>query len=301
MNAPAGLVWREFDQAGLDRQYNSRGTVPDFTVYTRRYTELTRAAKARLACIENLHYGPGADATLDLYPAAPAAGGPGTPVMVFFHGGDWRALSKDDSGFAAPAFVAAGVMFIAVNFSLVPALSIPQMGAQVRHALAWIARNVAAHGGDAARLHVAGHSSGANLVGQLLATDWVRDFDLPADLVKGATFMSGLGDLEPVRRSFRNAHLKLDDAMVAAASLLQAAPGAACPLIVAFGEHEMPEYRRQGREVAAFWRTRGRRADVFELAGRNHFDAVLEWADPASALLHANLAAIGLAAPAPGL
>ena len=169
MNAPAGLVWRAFDQAGLDRQYNSRGTVPDFTVYTRRYTELTRAAKARLACIENLHYGPGADQTLDLYPAAPAAGGPGTPVMVFFHGGDWRALSKDDSGFAAPAFVAAGVMFIAVNFSLVPALSIPRIGAQVRHALAWIARNVAAHGGDAARLHVAGHSSGANLVGQLLA------------------------------------------------------------------------------------------------------------------------------------
>ena len=141
---------------------------------------------------------------------------------------------------------------------------------------------------------------GALLTAAKHDTSWIER-KLPADLVKGATFMSGLGDLEPVRRSFRNAHLKLDDAMVATASLLQAAPGAACPLIVAFGEHEMPEYRRQGREVAAFWRARGRHADVFELAGRNHFDAVLEWADPASALLHANLAAIGLAAPAPGL
>ena len=297
MSAPAGLVWREFDQAGLDRQYNSRGTVPDFTVYTRRYAELTQAAKARLACIENLHYGPGADETLDLYPAARTAGGPGTPVLVFLHGGDWRALSKDDSGFAAPAFVAAGVMFIAVNFSPTPVLTIPQMGAQVRRALAWIARHVAAHGGDAARLFIAGHSSGANLVGQLLATDWVRDFDLPADLLKGATFISGLGDLAPVRRSFRNANLKLDDAMVAAASLLHSAPGAACPLLVAFGEHEMPEYHRQGREVAAFWAARGNRADVFTLAGRNHFDAVLEWADPASPLLRANLAMLLPASP----
>ena len=301
MSAPAGLIWREFDQAGLDRQYHSRGTVSDFTVYTRRYTELTRAAKARLACIENLHYGPGADETLDLYPAARAAGGPGTPVLVFLHGGDWRALSKDDSGFAAPAFVEAGAMFIAVNFSLAPVLTIAQMGAQVRRALAWIARHVGAHGGDAARLFIAGHSSGANLVGQLLATDWVRDFGLPADLIKGATFISGLGDLEPVRRSFRNANLGLDDAMVAEASLLHSASCAACPLLVAFGEHEMPEYHRQGREVAAFWAARGNRADVFTLAGRNHFDAVLEWADPASPLLRANLAMMLPANPGPGL
>ena len=286
----AGALWRDYDQAELNRQYNSRGTVPDFTVYVREYAERTRAAKASLAWTE-LSYGDGPTDKLDLY--APRS--PGAPVLVFLHGGDWRGLSKEESGFAAPAYVAAGALFVAPDFSLVPEATIPGMGAQVRRALAWLWRNVAAHGGDAARIFIAGHSSGSNLVSQLLVTDWARDFRAPADLVKGAVFMSGLGDLEPVRLSFRNQWHKLDPAMVAEASLLRRKPGCACPMLVAAGEHETDDYKRQGREVEAYWAAQGNRTRFFELAGRNHFDAVLEWADPRSALFRATLATMGLA------
>ena len=80
--------------------------------------------------------------------------------------------------------------------------------------------------------------------------------------------------------------------MVEAASLLRHAPRATCPLLVAFGANEMPEYQRQGQAVAAHWRRHGLPADVFKLAKRNHFDAVLEWAEPAGALFRANLAMI---------
>ena len=305
--APSGFVWGRFTQAELDRQYNSRETVPDFTVYTKRYAELTQVAKAQGGCVENLRYGDGADETFDFYPAQSAnradtnAQQSAVPVLIFLHGGDWRALSKDDSGFAAPAFNAAGVAFIALNFGLVPTLTIPQMGAQVRRALVWIAHHIGAHGGDPARIHIAGHSSGANLVAQLLITDWSEEFDAAPDLIKGATFMSGLGDLEPVRRSFRNAHLKLNDAMVQAVSLLQHAPRTRCPLLVAFGASEMSEYHRQSQAVAAHWRRHGLPVQVFKLAERNHFDAVLEWADASSALFRANLAMIKIALRAPEL
>ena len=300
-----GPVWGNFDQSELDRQYNSRATVPDFTVFTRQYAALTTAAKvaskatadSNRACVENLRYGPGDDETFDFYPAAIGDNAQGAaqraaPIMVFLHGGDWRTLSKDDSGFAAPAFNAAGVHFIALNFSLVPTLTVPQMGAQVRDALAWIAKNISAHGGDPKRIFIAGHSSGANLVAQLLITDWEGEFNLPPGLIKGATFISGLGDLEPVRLSFRNAQLKLNKAMVEAASLLNHAPRATCTLLVAFGAHEMREYHRQGQAVAAHWRRHGLPAQTFKLAQRNHFDAVLEWADSTSALFQANLAMI---------
>ena len=292
MNTASRLttVFRNFDQGELDRQYNSRGTVPDHTIYTRQYAERTREAKRALACIENLRYGDGPDETLDFYPATK----PGAPVQVFLHGGDWRALSKEDSGFAAPAFVAAGAAFVAVDFSLVPSATVAGMGAQVRRALAWLWRNVAAHGGDPARIFVSGHSSGANLVSQLLTTDWALAFGAPADLIKGAAFMSGLGDLEPVRLSFRNAYLKLDEAMVSEVSLLRRKPGVRCPLVVAFGEGETDDYKRQCREVAAYWAAHGNAVEVFELKHRNHFDAVLEWADPQSALFRANRAMMGL-------
>ena len=291
----AGKVWLDYDQAELDRQYNSRGTVPEYSIYTREYAERTRAARASLACAE-MRYGDGPTDKLDVYtaPNVNSALRAGAPVLVFLHGGDWRALSKDDSGFGAPAYVAAGASLVVPDFSLVPDTTIPAMGRQVRRALAWVWHNIAAQGADPARIFIAGHSSGANLVSQLLVTDWVRDFGAPAGLIKGAVFMSGLGDLEPVRLSFRNEIHKLDQAMVAEASLLHRNPATACPLIVAVGERETDDYRRQAREVAAYWTAQGNNAKLFELAGRNHFDAVLEWADPQSALFRANLEMMGL-------
>ena len=286
-----GAVWRGYDQAGIDLQYNSRGTVPDVTLYLREYAIRTAAAKASLGCIENIAYGERSNELLDIYQAAVES----APVMVFLHGGDWRALSKEDSGFAATAFLAAGATFVALDFEQVPAATLPAMGAQVRRALNWLWRNVAAHGGDPERIHIAGHSSGANLVGQLLMTDWANDFDAPADLVKSAVVISGLGDLEPVRLSFRNAQLNLTPEVVAQVSLLRNATKVDCPLLVAVGTNETADYRLQSREIASDWKAQGKHAELFELAGRHHFDAVLEWADPTSALFRAQCALLGLA------
>ena len=279
-------VWRHYDQAELDRQYNSRGTVPDVTAYLRDYTALTLQAKSSLGCAENLAWGEGADETLDIYPTQ----APNAPVMVFLHGGDWRALSKDDGGFAAPAFSASGVLFVTLNFSLVPQVSLPDMGAQVRRALVWLWHNVAAHGGDPQRLHVAGHSSGANLVGQLLMTKWTREFGLSDELIKSALMISGLGDLEPVRLSFRNQALGLSPAVVECASLLRQKPPARCPLLVAVGEKETQDYRRQSRELAAYWQRLGNQAELMEIKGRHHFDVVLDWADAGSDLFRCSRA-----------
>ena len=284
--AKEAAVWRNYSQPELDRQYNSRGTVPDAGVYLRDYAARTVEAKARLVCHENLPYGAGPDEVLDIYPASHAA----APVMVFLHGGDWRTLSKDDSGFAAPAFVESGAVFVALDFTLVPQATLPQMGAQVRRALLWLAKNVTAYGGDPHRIHIAGHSSGANLVGQCLMTDWKKEFSASADLIKSALMISGLGDLEPVRLSFRNQNLKLSPTVAAQVSLLKQTPATHCPLLVAVGERETDDYRLQSRELRHFWQAHGNSAELMELQGRHHFDAVMEWADPAGALFKASRA-----------
>jgi arylformamidase len=276
----ANPVWRGYSQEELDRQYNSRGTVDDVSVYLRRYADLTLEARESVRCIEGLQYGSDPDETLDIYPAANS--GAAAPVMVFLHGGDWRALSREDAGFAAPAFTAAGAIYVALNFSLVPAVSLPEMGAQVRRALLWLWQNVARYGGDPGRIHIAGHSSGANLVGQLLMTDWTKDTVAPANLIKSAVMISGLGDLEPVRLSFRNQALSLTPDAVEKASLLRQEPPAACPLLVLVGALETDDYRLQSAELADFWLARGNMARLLVLADRHHFDAVLEWADARS-------------------
>ena len=285
MSADPKKIWRDYDQAALDVQYDSRGTVADFAAYLERYAESTRAAKASLPCVQNLAYGDQAIERLDVYPAA----GAGAPVLVFLHGGDWRSLSKEDSGFGARAYVESGVCFIVPDFTLVPDTRIESMGAQLGRMLAWVWRNIASHGGDPSRIFIAGHSSGANLVCQLLTTDWAQHAGVPADIVKGAVVISGLGDLEPVRLSFRNQNLGLDRAAVLAASLLHRQPTARCPLLVAVGAGETDDYRRQSQDIAAYWRAHGMPAEYFQLVGRHHFDSVLEWADPQSDLFRAML------------
>ncbi len=277
------LIWRGYNQAALDIQYNSRGTVPDVSLYLADYAARTSQAKAQLRCLENLRYGDGTNEALDIYPATQ----PNAPVMVYLHGGDWRALSKEDSGFAAPAFVAKGAMFVVLDFTLVPHTTLPAMGAQVLRALLWLQAHVASHGGDPQRIHIAGHSSGANLVGQLL-------MNAPAGLIKSAVFISGLGDLEPVRLSFRNEKLNLSADLAAQVSLLKHQPGRVCPLLVAVGQNETEDYRRQSRDVADHWRAQGNDCEMFELPGRHHFDAVLEWASPQSTLFKASCGLMGL-------
>jgi arylformamidase len=277
------LIWRGYNQAELDRQYNSRGTVPDVSLYLNDYAARTLQAKAQLRCISNLRYGDQADELLDIYPANQ----PNAPVMVYLHGGDWRTLSKEDSGFAAPAFVARGATFVVLDFTLVPHTTLPDMGEQVLRALLWLQKNVANCGGDPERIHIAGHSSGANLVGQLLMT-------APAHLIKSAVFISGLGDLEPVRLSFRNQKLNLTPEVAAQVSLLKHQPGRVCPMLVAVGQNETEDYRRQSRDVADHWRSQGNACELFELPGKHHFDAVLEWADPQSPPFKANCALMGL-------
>src|SRR5690606_13613715 len=112
---PAALSAEE-----LDRQYNARASVPDWQVYLQAYQAGSRQARDALACDTGVPYGPHLDETLDIFPGAR----PESPVFMFIHGGYWRALSKDDSAFMAPALHQAGATVVVVNYALAPAVSL---------------------------------------------------------------------------------------------------------------------------------------------------------------------------------
>jgi len=286
-------AWTDYSTEELDRQYNARATVPDVNVYLAEYATRSAACRARLACSLAVPYGSHPDETLDIFPAAR----PGAPVLVYFHGGYWRALSKDDSSFMAETFVAAGATVVAVNYSLAPAVTLDEIVAQCRRALAWTWRQVGAWNGDARRIHIAGSSAGGHLVGMLLAPGWHAALGVPADIVAGACPVSGLFDLEPLLQTHINDWARLDAASARRLSPQFHLPARGCPLLVAVGERETAEFHRQTRDYLAAWRAKGLPGTQVDMPGTHHFDVILGLADPASPLALALMRQMGLAAP----
>jgi len=280
----------DYDQAELDRQYDQRAWAPNAVEVINRYAADSEAVRRRLGEPETHPYGEGRAATLDLF----RAHRPHAPIHVFIHGGAWRTLGKRDSAFAAETFVRAGAHFVALGFELLPVATLDEMVQQVRSAIAWIYRNADRLGGDPGRIFVSGHSSGAHLAGTVVTTDWRAQFRLPPDVVKGALCISGTYDLEPVRRSARNAYVQLDAGMVDRLSPARHADNIACPVVVGTGEHESDELKRQARDFAALAEGRGVPVRLIEGAGLNHFEIINTLASPFGLLGRMALQQMGL-------
>jgi arylformamidase len=262
--------------AWYDRMYNNRALVPDHADYFARWAQESQKAREELPCELDLPYGSGPGETLDVFPAAQGGG----PVLVFIHGGYWRALDKSDHSFVAPAFTRHNACVVVPNYTLAPAATIPQITMQMARAVAWTCRNARRYGGDPRRIVVAGHSAGGQLAAMLLACLWPQlDPGLPRDIVRSVLAISALHDLDPIMRApFLQETLQLTPEQVERASPSRLPAPRAGTLYSVVGGEESPEYHRQNRLIQEAWGTR--RVPVCEtLPGLHHFsvlDALVE-------------------------
>jgi len=259
-------LYRNYDRAGLDAQYFLRGQVPEHPEYFRRWAEDSAAVRRARPCRLDISYD---SERLDLFPAERAA----APCLLFIHGGYWQALDKSDFSFLAPAFQDAGVALAVVNYTLAPKAGMDEIVRQNRAAVAWLYRNARAYGVDPERIHVAGHSAGGHLTAMVLATNWAA-FGLDRNPVRGASAISGLYDLEPIRLCYLNDVLGLDAAAAERNSPLHHLPRQSLPLILSVGTGETDEFRRQQESFAAAWRAVGLPLEIADQPGDNHFDVV---------------------------
>jgi arylformamidase len=66
------------------------------------------------------------------------------------------------------------------------------------------------------------------------------------------------------------------------------------PLLVAYGEDETDEFKRQSEEFLGAWRENGLSGERLVLGGKNHFDVVDGFLDAGSPLLSGILVRMGL-------
>lgn len=274
------------DAAWHDRMYNNRALVPDFADHFDFWRQGSERAREQRPCVLDVAYGDGPNETLDIFPSSR----PNAPVVVFIHGGYWRSLDKADHSFVAPPLLDMGACVVVVNYALCPGteqqpITIPDIALQCARSLAWVWRHIGAHGGNRSDISVIGHSAGGHLAAMMLACRWkALGADLPTDLVRKALSISGLFDLEPVRKTpFVQGDLRLTPAQVRRASpALWAAPKRRV-LYTVVGGDESPEFLRHNELIRKAWGART--VPVCEaLPGLNHFSVVSALTDPAHRL-----------------
>jgi arylformamidase len=255
-------VFLDYDQKALDDQYEQRVWVPHADEIIRRCAVASDEVRKRLGEPKAQRYGPTPIETLDIY-------GEGSKAFVFVHGGAWKRQSKRENAFAAETIVRAGAAYVALDFALLPTVTLPEMVAQVCRAIEWV------HGNLCEEIVLCGHSSGSHLAACAL---------IKTGLPRAALLVSGIYDLLPVRLSARNEYVRLDEKLEHEYSPIRHTDSIRCPVTIAWAEREAAEFYRQSEEFA-------KRLSAPTIVGRgmNHFEIIETLADPASPLAQAAL------------
>ena len=284
------MTYQDLSREALELAFNPRATARDLDERLAATAAASTDARARLDCVLDVRYGPGENETLDIFPAA---AGSGAPVLLFIHGGYWRAMDKNDYSFIADVFQPAGATTVVINYDLCPTVTLDTIVEQSNRSIAWTWRNIADYRGDPDRLYVSGASAGGHLTAMALAHDWEGE-GLPADIIKGAVPITGVMDCEPVLDITVNAEVRLESEAARRLSPLRNPPRRALPLLVAVGGAEPPLWIKMSEDYAALCRKRGIECDYMEMPDHDHFDIGRAVGDPESPLAQAMLRMMGL-------
>jgi arylformamidase len=247
---------------GWDDAYANAAHIPGGGDYPRRWAEKAAAFRA-LVRPAVLPYGEGERERIDLFRPDGTAEG----LVVFVHGGYWRAFDRGDWSHLAAGPLARGWAVAMPGYRLAPEARIAEIGRAVGRAVA--------EAGSAVKgpIQLAGHSAGGHLATRQVAAG----SGLPravAERVERVVSISGLHDLRPLLRTGMNADLRLDpeEAQAESPALLEPAEGARVHAWVGGGER--PEFVRQAELLANVWAGLGAETALTVEAGRHHFDVV---------------------------
>lgn len=194
-------------------------------------------------------------------------------VVVFIHGGFWKALDKSYWSHLARGSVESGYAVAMPSYTLCPEVRISgitrEIGAAVERAAAMVE----------GPLFLGGHSAGGHLVTRMISETSPLSNGVRAR-IRHTVSISGLHDLRPLMKAAMNADLGIDaaEARTESPALLGPMPNARLTCWV--GSAERPEFVRQNALLANIWTGLGAKTCTVEEPGRHHFDVIDGLADP---------------------
>ena len=121
--------------------------------------------------------------SLDVY--APAEG-KNLPVVIWIHGGGWKAGDKSSVQKKPQVFMDKGFVFVAINYRFVPKVTVKEMTGDIAKAIRWVHDHAQEYGGDPKSIFVMGHSAGAHLAALVCTDDrYLKAEGLSLSIIKG--------------------------------------------------------------------------------------------------------------------
>ena len=255
-----------YDEAFANAKYIINGAQ-----FPERWAAAAADLRARLGprAKLDLRYGAAASEWYDLFlPEDEPLG-----LLVFIHGGYWRAFGPRDFSHLAAGAVALGWACAMPAYTLAPGARISAITRQMQAALPAMAAKVAGP------VVVTGHSAGGHLSARLGNTDITFEPSLAARL-RRIVPISPLSVLAPLIETAMNDDLRLDAAEARAESpaLQPRRPGPSAHVWVGAGER--PAFIDQARRLGNAWA-----CPVTVAPGRHHFDVIEDLERPETDLM----------------
>jgi triacylglycerol lipase len=222
-----------------------------------------QAPRADLAVGQDVSYGEDPLQKLDLYAPNRRAAQP-WPVVIFVHGGSFTSGDKSNGDNVAAYFARHGMLGVAMNYRLAPAVTWPDQSLDVGKAVAWLETNAARHGADPHDIIVVGFSSGASVVASYI---FDQSIQTTRDGVVGIVLMSG-----EFGYGGYNLHYYGEDAAKATERQPRAHVNEGrLPVFIAMAEFDPPKLAAQSLEfAAAICRYASTCPRLLWLGGHNH-------------------------------
>jgi arylformamidase len=261
-----GPDWQKMSRQEIDLGLNNSLAVDGSGDLVADWERRSGEMRARLPDHIDLRYGPRERNRIDFLKAREKA-----PTLLFIHGGYWQARAKEVFTLFAEGPMAHGINVALIGYTLAPDATLDEIVAEIHAGIDFLAGKLPALGGDGNRIVVSGWSAGGHLTAMALSNAHVR----------GGVAISGVYDLEPIRHSYLDEKLKLDQVMSSRNSPLMQAGGTMKPLSLVVGSAELPLLRRQTAEFACHRARYGLPVTYEEIPGANHFTILEEMKSPA--------------------
>ncbi len=212
-----------------------------------------------------------------------------TPVLIFIHGGIWRAGDKAMGPMEnlGKVFAENGITVVQINYRLYPEVIFPEFVNDAANAVSWVYNNIENYNGDKNKIYLGGHSAGGHIAALVaLDTSYLTALGINASVIKGIIPMEGAYDINLMFKDSGTANVwKLkdvfsnDEKIWKSASPVFYSKNCIAKVLLIHGSNDELTPKEQTDEFYKALKDNNKNAELYIAQGKDHFSIISKMKD----------------------